>query len=312
MINKTIVSGQIVREEDKTVAQMASGPTVKDVFTTIKIGIIVSNLITAFAGAWLALYFNDQSVMANLSQLILVLAGTALVIGGGCALNNYIDRDIDPVMERTHERPSATGRLTGKTVLAMGFTLAAAGLVFLFTATSSAAIFGLVGLFVYVLIYTMWLKRAHTINTIVGSIAGAVPPLIGWSAIDPSLNSPIPWILFLILFLWQPPHFLALAIKRVEEYRRAGIPMLPVVAGFAITKRQMIIYVSVLLPVSLLLYSLGIVYLSVALLLGGAWLGYAIYGLFTKNTIFWSRVMFVLSLNYMTLLFATMIAATVI
>lgn len=312
MINKTIVSGQMAGEADKAVAQMVSGSTVKDVFTTIKIGIIVSNLITAFAGAWLALYFTDQSVTANLLQLILVLAGTALVIGGGCALNNYIDRDIDPIMERTHERPSATGKLTGKTVLAIGFTLAAVGLVLLFAATSSAAIFGLVGLFVYVLIYTMWLKRAHTINTIVGSIAGAVPPLIGWAAIDPSLNSPIPWILFLILFLWQPPHFLALAIKRVEEYRRAGIPMLPVVAGFAITKRQMIIYVAVLLPVSLLLYSLGIVYLSVALLLGGTWLGYAIYGLFAKNTTSWSRVMFVLSLNYMTLLFAAMIAATLI
>ncbi|MFT8709411.1 MAG: heme o synthase [Sporolactobacillus sp.] len=312
MINKTIVSGQITGGTDKPAAQMASGPTVKDVFTTIKMGIIVSNLITAFAGAWLALYFTDRSATANLLQLILVLAGSALVIGGGCALNNYIDRDIDPIMERTHERPSATGKLTGKTVLTIGFTLAAAGLVLLFAASSSAAIFGLVGLFTYVLIYTMWLKRAHTINTIVGSIAGAVPPLIGWAAIDPSLNSPIPWILFLILFLWQPPHFLALAIKRVEEYRRAGIPMLPVVAGFAITKRQMIIYVAALLPVSLLLYSLGIIYLIVALLLGGGWLGYAVYGLFTKDTTAWSRVMFVLSLNYMTVLFAAMIASTLI
>lgn len=312
MVSKMLTSERLIDRTNVSIEEAASGHIVKDVFTTIKIGIVVSNLITAFAGAWLALYFTGQSALTELLQLVLVLSGTAMVIAGGCALNNYIDRDIDPIMERTHGRPSATGRLTGKTILALGFAFAIAGLVLLFAASSSAAVFGLAGLFTYVLIYTMWLKRAHTINTIVGSFAGAVPPLIGWAAIDPSLNSPIPWILFLIMFIWQPPHFLALAIKRVEEYRSAGIPMLPVVAGFAITKRQMIVYVAVLLPVSLLLYSLGAFYLVAAFLMGSAWLAYAVYGLFAKDTVAWSRIMFVISLNYLTLLFFVMVLSTFI
>ncbi|MFT8317240.1 MAG: heme o synthase [Sporolactobacillus sp.] len=311
-MSKSLVSEQALEKPTAKIHQGETGSLVKDLFTTIKIGIVTSNLITAFTGVWLALYFTGQSFIDNLLPIIFVLAGTAWVIAGGCALNNYIDRDIDPLMTRTHERPSATGRLDGKTILVLGFGLSAIGLLSLLAASPSALVFGFIGLFVYVLVYTMWLKRTHSINTIVGSIAGAVPPLIGWAAIDPSLNSPIPWILFLIMFLWQPPHFLALAIKRVEEYRRAGIPMLPVVAGFDITKRQMIIYVAVLLPVSLLLYSLGTFYMTCALLMGAGWLAFAVYGMFAKDTVKWSRLMFVLSLNYMTLLFTVMVLATFI
>lgn len=283
---------------------------VRDVLTTVKIGIVNSNLMTAFTGVWLALYMTQEDFWTDAVPVLFVLIGTALVIAGGCSLNNFIDRDIDPLMERTHERPSATGKLRGKTVLIMGLTLSVTGLLALLGASVTAAAFGLLGLLVYVLVYTMWLKRSHSMNTVIGSFAGAVPPLIGWAAIDPSLNSPIPWVLFLILFLWQPPHFLALAMKRVEEYRRAGIPMLPVVAGFEITKRQMIFYVSVLVPVSLLLYSLGLIYVICALALGFTWLGIAIYGLVAKDTMKWAKVMFVFSLNYMTLLFIIMVVST--
>jgi protoheme IX farnesyltransferase len=266
--------------------------------------------MTAFTGVWLALSFNEESLWTSIAPVLFVMLGTALVIAGGCSLNNFIDRDIDPLMDRTQERPSATGTMRGKTVLIMGLALSVTGLISLLAASATAAAFGLLGLLVYVLVYTMWLKRNYSINTVVGSIAGAVPPIIGWAAIDPSLNSPVPWIMFLVLFLWQPPHFLALAMKRVEEYRRAGIPMLPVIAGFEITKRQMIFYVAALVPASLLLYSIGPVYMVGALILSFTWLGLAIYGLLVKNTIKWARIMFVYSLNYMTLLFLIMIIST--
>lgn len=308
-MNKTIASSQTF-EKKETLESTAVGMTFKDVLTTVKMGIVNSNLITAFTGVWLALYYTQQSLSSFIFPVLFVLAGTGLVIAGGCSLNNYIDRDIDQLMKRTQERPSATGKLEGRKVLAMGMVLSLTGLAALLAASQTAALFGFIGLIVYVMIYTMWLKRTHSINTIVGSVAGAVPPIIGWAAIDPSLNSPVPWLLFMIMFLWQPPHFLALAIKRVEEYRRAGIPMLPVVAGFEITKRQMIIYVAVLVPTSLLLYSLGVIYTAAAAILGFGWLALAVYGLYTGNTVKWSRIMFVASLNYMTLLFIAMIVST--
>ncbi|WP_010631055.1 heme o synthase [Sporolactobacillus vineae] len=311
-MSKPVFSAQTMEETDLRTETEGSGSLVKDVLTTVKIGIVNSNLITTFTGLWLALYFTGQSVLSFLLPGFFALAGTALIIAGGCSLNNYIDRDIDPLMERTQKRPSATGRFTGSNVLKMGICLSVSGLILLLAASPTAAFFGFVGLFVYVLIYTMWLKRTYTINTVVGSIAGAVPPLVGWAVVDPSMTSPVPWVLFLIMFLWQPPHFLSLAIKRVKEYRRAGIPMLPVVAGFSVTQRQMIIYVAVLVPVSLLLYSLGTFYIVSALLLGFGWLCYAIAGLFTKDIVRWARIMFVISLNYLTLLFMLMIIATFI
>ncbi len=293
-----------------TVEKAKAASTWKDFLTISKSGIVISNLITTFTGLWLALELTGQSFFGNIWNVIFVIIGSALVIAGGCALNNYIDRDIDQLMERTQERPSATGKMTGKQVLWAGIIMSALGMLALLQTTYLAAVFGLVGLFVYVVIYTMWLKRTHSINTIIGGISGAVPPLIGWAAIDPALSSNAPWVLFMIMFMWQPPHFLALAMKRVEEYRRAGIPMLPVVAGFEMTKRQMIVYVAFLIPVSLCLYTLGLVYLIPAALLGLGWLAISIAGFFMKDTIKWARLMFVYSLNYMTLLFIFMIIAT--
>ncbi|TGB00181.1 protoheme IX farnesyltransferase [Sporolactobacillus shoreae] len=311
-MSKSLVSEQSYEKAETELDSQETQSLFKDVLTTIKIGIVNSNLITTFTGLWLALFFTGQSILAFAAPVVFVLAGTALVIAGGCSMNNYIDRDIDPLMTRTQERPSATGKFEAKNVLILGMVLSVAGITLLFAASPTAAAVGFFGLIIYVLVYTMWLKRTYSINTVVGSLAGAVPPLIGWAAIDPSLSSPIPWILFLIMFLWQPPHFLALAIKRVEEYRRAGIPMLPVVAGFPITQRQMIVYVAVLVPASLLLNSLGTFYTASALILGTVWLAYAVFGLFTKDIVKWSRIMFVISLNYLTLLFMFMILATFI
>jgi heme o synthase len=286
--------------------------TWKDFLTIAKLGIVFSNLITTFTGIWLAIYFTEGiTFFGEIRDVILALLGSALVIAGGCSLNNYIDRDIDQHMERTNKRPTATGRIPIKQVLWVGLITSGIGTIMLLITSPLAAIFGLIGLFVYVIVYTLWLKRTHHINTIAGSISGAMPPLIGWAAINDSMH-PYAWGLFLIMFIWQPPHFLALAMKRCEEYRAAGIPMLPVVAGFALTKRQMVWWVAALIPVSLLLYGLGPVYTIAAIVLGFGWLILGLYGLFyMKDDLKWARMMFVFSLNYMTILFVLMVLVTI-
>lgn len=282
----------------------------KDFIEISKTGIVTSNLITTFAGLWLALHFTGEPLLNHIGTFIWTLLGTAFIVAGGCALNNYVDRDIDPVMERTRERPSATGVLSGNHILWYGLIMSVLGTMLLMFTTYSAAVFGLLGLFVYVVVYTMWLKRTHSINTIVGSVSGALPPVIGWAAIDPNLSQ-VAWVLFLIMFLWQPPHFLALAMKRVEDYREAGVPMLPVVAGFKFTMRQINVYIAALFVVSLFLYPLGTLYLVVASVLGLGWLGIGLAGRFMKDDIVWARIMFVYSLNYLTILFVFMVIVAI-
>lgn len=282
----------------------------RDFVEVSKTGIVYSNLITTFTGIWLALHFSGMSFFGNLSTVIWTLLGTAFIIAGGCALNNFIDRDIDPIMERTKERASATGRLSGKQILGYGLIMSVLGTIFLLmTGSYAAAVYGLLGLFVYVVVYTLWLKRTHSLNTIVGGISGALPPLIGWAAVDPNLSLTA-WELFLVMFLWQPPHFLALAMKRVEEYREAGIPMLPVVAGFKFTKKQINVYLVALVLSSLFLYSLGTVYIIVSATIGIGWIVLGFLSPKFKDDVTWARAMFVYSLNYLTILFVLMIAVT--
>lgn len=281
----------------------------QDFMALIKIGIIRSNLITAFTGLWLAFHFTGKSFVANWHIALLTLLGTSLVIAGSCSLNNYIDRDIDHLMDRTKKRPTVTGRFSPKSVLWMGILFTVIGTVMLATISFVAAVISLVGAFTYVVLYSMWSKRRYTINTVLGSISGAVPPLIGWAAVDPDLHI-VAWVIFLIMFIWQPPHFLALAMRRVEEYRAAGIPMLPVVHGFAMTKRQIIIWIVCLLPLPFYLYSLGIVFIVIATLLNVGWLWLGLKGYKTQDDIKWATTMFVYSLNYLTILFVAMIVAT--
>ncbi|MFC4320316.1 heme o synthase [Litchfieldia salsa] len=283
----------------------------KDFLALIKIGIVNSNFITTFTGIWLALYFTGGGLLENLSTVIFTLIGSSLVIAGSCAINNYYDRDIDHLMERTKDRPTVTGKVTPIHVLYMGIIFTFIGTVFLLFTTITATIIGLVGFVTYVFLYTMWSKRRYTINTVIGSISGAVPPLIGWAAIDSSLHA-VAWVLFLIMFIWQPPHFLAIAMKRSEEYRRAGIPMLPVVHGFAVTKRQMVVWVACLLPLPFYLFSLGIPFLILATLLNIGWLVIGMMGFKMQDDIKWAKYMFVYSLNYLTILFVAMVIVTAI
>ncbi|WP_438316799.1 heme o synthase [Sporosarcina sp. FA9] len=278
----------------------------KDFLALIKIGIVNSNMITTFTGLFLAIQLSNERFFQNLDVLFFALGGTGLIIAGSAALNNLIDRDIDPIMSRTKSRPTVTGRFKAPPVLALALTFIVVGEFLLFSASFAAGLWGLAGVFSYVVLYSMWSKRKHVGNTVVGSISGAIPPLIGWAAFEPSLGAGA-WALFLIMFIWQPPHFYALAMRRTDEYRAANIPMLPVVKGFARTKKSMLIWVLLLFPLPFLLTELGAGFLILATLLNIGWLYFALRGFKAKDDLKWATTMFVYSLNYMTILFVSII-----
>ncbi|HAQ07468.1 MAG TPA: protoheme IX farnesyltransferase [Bacillus bacterium] len=283
----------------------------KDFLALIKVGIVNSNAMTTFTGLWLALHFSGARFLDSIDLILATLIGSSLIVAGSCSLNNYIDRDIDHLMERTKGRPTVTGKVQPAKVALMSFLLIGIGTAFLFTTTVTAAVIGIFGVFSYVVLYTMWSKRQYVSNTIVGSISGAVPPLIGWAAVDPSLDV-MAWVLFAIVFIWQPPHFYALAMRRVEEYRAAGIPMLPVVKGFKATRKSIFIWIAALLPLPFFLPSLGIPFFVLATVLNIGWLALGIYGLKFKDDMKWAKLMFVYSLQYLTIMFVAMVIVTLI
>lgn len=299
------------RTAHATAAEAESASFIKDFLALIKIGIVNSNVITAFTGFFLAIQFAGRHFLDELDLLFYVVIGSALIVAGAAAMNNLIDRDIDPVMSRTKSRPTVTGRFPAPAVFAMSVTFMLIGEILLFSASTTAGLWGIAGVFSYVVLYSMWSKRKHVSNTIVGSISGAIPPLIGWAAVEPSLG-PGAWALFLIMFAWQPPHFYAIAMRRTEEYRAAGIPMLPVVKGFARTKKSMLAWVLVLFPLPFLLPQLGWPFIVLATALNAGWLFIALKGFRAEDDFKWATRMFVYSLNYMTILFVSMIIFAVI
>jgi protoheme IX farnesyltransferase len=278
----------------------------RDYIGVTKVGLTVANLFTTFVGFWVASHGSIQPI-----RLLVTMLGTALVIAGGCTLNNYIDRDIDHRMTRTQHRALVQGRLQPDAVLRMGIILSVLGLIILGAfATLMAAVFAWIGLITYVGVYTLWLKRTSPLSTAIGGISGAVPPLIGWTAVTGHLNMTA-WALFAFMFLWQPPHFFALAMKRCEEYRAAGIPLLPVVKGFAKTKRHILAWTIVMIPATylfVLFKTVGSMYMITATVLGIVYLVYAILGFWSKDDIRWSKHMFNYSLVYMNVLFLVMLA----
>ncbi|WP_066192804.1 MULTISPECIES: heme o synthase [Gracilibacillus] len=280
-----------------------------DLKQILKLGIINSNTMTALAGFWLALYYTNSSIAQYWHMLLVTIVGTAFVIAGGCVINNYYDRDIDRKMKRTKVRPTVTGTIDLFHVLVIGVSLSIMGVLVLSLASWQAAFYGALGWFSYVVLYTIWSKRRYTINTAIGSLAGAVPPLIGWSAVDPQLH-PAAWVLFLLIFIWQTPHFLAIAMKKEDEYRAANIPMLPVVYGSEITKRQMFVYIVCLLPLPFLLYDLGYIFLGIGTILNIGWLVLSIKGFFVKDNDKWANKMFIYSLFYLMIIFLSMIVIT--
>jgi protoheme IX farnesyltransferase len=196
---------------------------------------------------------------ARLDPLLGFIAILAIAAGAGAAgvLNMWYEADIDAVMARTAGRPIPRGVVSRREALAFGLILAAGAVAVLALAINlTAAALLAFTIFFYVVVYTMWLKRSTPQNIVIGGAAGALPPVIGWAAASGAIALE-PLILFLIVFLWTPPHFWSLSLNRAEEYARAGVPMLPVVAGRAETSRQILIYSILLFPVSLLPWALG-------------------------------------------------------
>ncbi len=250
-----------------------------------------------------------------LHPLLAVVAILCIAVGSGAAgaINMWYERDIDAVMARTSDRPLPAGRVAPGDALGFAIVLAVASVVLMAFATNvvAAGLLALAILF-YVFVYTVWLKRRTPQNIVIGGAAGAFPPMIGWAAVtgDVSLVS---LALFAVIFLWTPPHFWALALYRSGDYARAGIPMMPVVAGRASTKRQILAYTLILVPVSLtpaLLGGAGLVYAAGAAVLGLMFIASAIRVLREPEGAEdrAAKAMFGFSILYLFLLFAVLLA----
>jgi len=232
--------------------------------TKPRIALVV--LVTTYAGMWLA-----AGPTLSFSLVFATLCGTWLASASAGVLNNYIDRDIDVLMSRTSHRATAAGRVEPQHVLYVGLGLAGASFLLLVLTTNLfAAALAMGTIYFYVVIYTMWLKRRSDLCTEIGGVAGALPPIIGWVAVTGEVGLPA-ILLFLIMFIWQPPHFWVLALLREDEYRKAGIPMLPVTSGAFITKAKMLLYTAALIPAGMLLFVVGVAgpfYLTMTTLAG--------------------------------------------
>ena len=190
----------------------------------LKPGIVASNTFTALTGLILARATLDRSAAGAGRHLFEVGVGVALLVAGAAAVNNGLDHKLDADMARTRGRPTATGRISPAAAETIGACLAVLGLILLVFVHPLSATLGIAGLFTYVLPYTLWTKRKSSISSLVGGVAGAIPPLIGWSALDPKLGGPA-LALFLFLIAWQQAHVRALALHREGEYRKAGLPL---------------------------------------------------------------------------------------
>ena len=273
----------------------------------VKTGIIKSNLVPMIAGLMLALYTYDLNFIDNIWNVVLAFLGTAAVIGAAGSFNNIYDRDIDAIMPRTKVRPTVTGELSIKAVMSMAFILLIVGLILLYLTTPLAALLGFLGVFFYVVPYTMWTKRRTIWNTEVGSISGAMPPLIGWAAVAPDIWHPAVWGLFIVMVIWQMPHFYAIAIRKQDDYAAANIPMLPVVKGERRTFIQSNIYLVLLMLSSFLFYPLSLGLTLVAFLLSAVWLWLSIIGSKKVEGKKWANKMFAYSLFHMITIYGTVI-----
>lgn len=249
-----------------------------------------------------------QRGLPSLWLMVATVIGGTLAAGGANAINMYVDRDIDAIMNRTKNRPIVTGAVSPRNALIFAVSVEAVAFLWLwgFVNLLSAALAVGACLF-YVFVYTLWLKRTSTRNIVIGGAAGAAPVLIGWSAVTNSLAWP-PVILFLVIFYWTPPHFWALAIKYKDDYAAADVPMLPSVASFRTTAMRILGY-TLLLWVLTLVFSpvagMGAIYLGSAIVLGAMFTALAVQLLRSGDQARAMRL-FTFSITYLTLLFAAM------
>jgi protoheme IX farnesyltransferase len=280
-----------------------------DFVTLMKPRVMLLAVFTALVGLLIA--------PGHLDPLLGSVAIVAIAAGAGAAgvLNMWYDADIDAVMSRTAGRSVPRGRVSRTEALVFGLVLACCAVAVLALAVNAVA-GGLLAfaIFFYVAVYTMWLKRQTPQNIVIGGAAGALSPVIGWAAATREVG-PEPLILFLIIFLWTPPHFWALSLNRSDEYARAGVPMLPVVAGRAATTRQILVYSALLVPISLLPWLLGFagpIYGATAVACGALFVALAAQ-LARSNTSDRKPAhrLFAFSIAYLFLLFAALLAGSV-
>jgi protoheme IX farnesyltransferase len=285
---------------------IAGRSRLNDLFVLTKVRVNALVVATTAGGYYLA---ADGPL--SLWALAIACAGTALVASGAAALNQVDERDTDRLMIRTRQRPVAEGRMAPADARMVAIALAAAGLAILWIGSNRVAMSVALATFaIYTLVYTP-LKRRTSLATVVGAVPGALPPLIGWAAAGGSLLVAAPWSLFLIMFIWQLPHFLAIAWIYRDQYAAAGLPMLPVVdpAG-GMTGRQAAVWAATLVPCSQLPFLLGITnrtYAIGALLLGLMQLALAIT-FAVRRTNANARILFYASITYLPLLWALMAA----
>jgi len=279
-------------------------PSVRDFWSLLKPRVMSLVIFTGFAGMYLA--------PGEVHPLVFVISLLAIAAGAGAsgAINQWYDRDIDAVMTRTKSRPIPAGVMDPAEALTMGLVVSALSVLVLGLAANWLAA-GLLAftIFFYGVIYTIWLKRRTPQNIVIGGAAGALPPVIGWAAVADGLSIE-PLLLFALIFMWTPPHFWALALFRNDDYTRANVPMLPVVSGEAETRRQILIYAVLLLPLGVAPYLIGmasVAYGVLAAIAGGYFL-YLSVQLFRTAEHAVARRLFGFSILYLFILFLALVA----
>lgn len=283
-----------------------------DYFNLCKPKVLALMLVTA----WIGMFFAKPSHDQIWKNVIFATLGIALMGAAAAVINHLVDRNIDAKMSRTHQRPIAAGRISPKKAAIFSLILGTLGFVLLLVFVNVlSALLTLLTVGGYAFFYTLFLKRATPQNIVIGGIAGAMPPLLGWAALSNSIH-PHALLLVLIIFVWTPPHFWSLAIYRREDYLKANIPMLPVTHGIPFTKLAIVLYTLLLIIVTLLPFIVGmsgLLYLSVALILG-AWFLIQTLRLYRSQTNQDKTALntFSFSIIYLLLLFLAMLLDTTI
>jgi len=277
---------------------------IKKYLLLCKPGIIFGNLISVGGGFFLASKGN-----VDLSLLLATVIGVSLVIASGCVFNNCIDSDIDANMQRTQSRVMVQGIIPSFHAIFYASILGFTGVILLYVfANLLSALLVTFGFVVYVVLYSMWFKRSSVHGTLVGSFSGAMPPVVGYCAVTNNFDL-CALILLLMFSLWQMPHSYAIAIFRINDYRAANIPVLPIVCGINCTKKHMVYYVSAftLMSVALSISGyVGYIYFIATVVTSGYWLWLTYSGYSVQNDTYWARKIFILSIVIITILSVVM------
>ncbi len=285
---------------------MTSSPSIKDLLALCKLKVVSLILLTAVVGMLLAVPY-----VPNLLLIVIASIGISLSAMSAAVFNHIIDEKIDLQMSRTDRRPLPKGKVTRNQALVWGLFLGLVGIALLFFFVNAlTAVLTFLSLIGYAVFYTMYLKHATPQNIVIGGAAGAAPPVLGWTSVAGSQGIEYALLLFLIVFIWTPPHFWALAIHRRDEYKKAQVPMLPVTHGLEFTRVQILLYTVLLLLVTLLPYLTGmsgVIYLISAATLGALFLGYSVKIFLEPDNPRIAFKTFKYSVNYLMVLFVALL-----